>query len=202
MCDEDPYNMPAIDESQWFTGAHLGTQIQQVNWQVVNVTTPANYFHVLRRQVRARRARLLLLVVQWHGYLCCYVETASLPRATALLAYHCSLPQFAAPQVHRQFRKPLIVMSPKALLRHPKCKSPLFEFDDEADDAGVQRALKTAAWDLARFCILLFGHVMLELLSRWMIAVTLDDCAYVACLQVLCSTPVVFVFDRHCGRPL
>lgn len=39
-------------------------------------------------------------------------------------------------QVHRRFRKPLIVMSPKNLLRHPKCKSPLYEFDDEADDAG------------------------------------------------------------------
>lgn len=89
MCDEDAYELPKVDESQWFTGAHLGTQVQAANWQVVNVTTPANYFHVLRRQV------------------------------------------------HRQFRKPLIVMSPKNLLRHPKCKSPLWEFDDEADDAGI-----------------------------------------------------------------
>lgn len=30
MCDENPYVMPSIDESQWFTGGHLGTQIQQV----------------------------------------------------------------------------------------------------------------------------------------------------------------------------
>jgi len=89
MCDEDPYQMPQVDEAQWFTGSHLGTQTQNVNWQVVNVTTPANYFHVLRRQV------------------------------------------------HRQFRKPLIVMSPKNLLRHPKCKSPLYEFDDLPDDAGI-----------------------------------------------------------------
>ena len=28
-----------------------GKQIQSLNWQVVNCTTPANYFHVLRRQV-------------------------------------------------------------------------------------------------------------------------------------------------------
>ncbi|KAL6123744.1 hypothetical protein ACLB2K_076262 [Fragaria x ananassa] len=28
----------------------LGKQIQECNWQVVNITTPANYFHVLRRQ--------------------------------------------------------------------------------------------------------------------------------------------------------
>jgi hypothetical protein len=37
-------------------------------------------------------------------------------------------------QIHRQFRKPLIVFSPKNLLRHPKCKSPLTEFDDVPDD--------------------------------------------------------------------
>lgn len=51
MVDEDPYELPTIDERQWFTGGHLGSQIQRCNWQVVNCTTPANYFHVLRRQV-------------------------------------------------------------------------------------------------------------------------------------------------------
>ena len=40
-------------------------------------------------------------------------------------------------QVHRQFRKPLIVMSPKNLLRHPEAKSGLWEFDDVADDKGI-----------------------------------------------------------------
>ena len=54
--------------------------------QIANCTTPANYFHLLRRQI------------------------------------------------HRQFRKPLVVMSPKALLRSPHAKSPLWEFDDKADD--------------------------------------------------------------------
>ena len=29
------------------------------------------------------------------------------------------------------------MFSPKALLRHPKCKSDLNEFDDEADDQGI-----------------------------------------------------------------
>ena len=47
------------------------------NMQVVNCTTPANYFHVLRRQLR------------------------------------------------RDFRKPLIVMTPKSLLRHKACVSEL-----------------------------------------------------------------------------
>ena len=50
------------------------------NIQVVNCTTPANYFHVLRRQM------------------------------------------------HRDFRKPLIVMTPKSLLRHKKCVSVLNDF--------------------------------------------------------------------------
>ncbi|HLG88244.1 MAG TPA: 2-oxoglutarate dehydrogenase E1 component [Alphaproteobacteria bacterium] len=50
------------------------------NWQVVNCTTPANYFHVLRRQVR------------------------------------------------RNFRKPLVVMTPKSLLRHKAAVSKLADF--------------------------------------------------------------------------
>ncbi len=50
--DEDPYRLPDIDESKWLSGGHLGSQMQNTNWAVVNCTTPANYFHVLRRQVR------------------------------------------------------------------------------------------------------------------------------------------------------
>ena len=64
------------------------------NIVVANVTTPANFFHLLRRQV------------SW------------------------------------PFRKPLIVMSPKSLLRHPKVVSPLDEFKkggfrEILDDANV-----------------------------------------------------------------
>ncbi len=51
------------------------------NMIIANVTTPANYFHLLRRQL-------------------------------------------AMP-----FRKPVVLMSPKSLLRHPKCISPLKEFE-------------------------------------------------------------------------
>lgn len=40
-------------------------------------------------------------------------------------------------QIHRQFRKPLIVVAPKNLLRHPDAKSGLWEFDDKADDKGI-----------------------------------------------------------------
>ncbi len=52
----------------------------QDNMQVVNATTPANYFHVLRRQM------------------------------------------------HRSFRKPLVLMTPKSLLRHKRCVSKLADF--------------------------------------------------------------------------
>jgi 2-oxoglutarate dehydrogenase E1 component len=52
----------------------------QDNIQVCNITTPSNYFHVLRRQM------------------------------------------------HRSFRKPLIIMTPKSLLRHPLARSELEDF--------------------------------------------------------------------------
>ena len=51
------------------------------NLQVMNCTTPANYFHALRRQM------------------------------------------------HRDFRKPLIIMTPKSLLRHKHCISDLDDFN-------------------------------------------------------------------------
>ncbi|MEL6686393.1 MAG: 2-oxoglutarate dehydrogenase E1 component [Pseudomonadota bacterium] len=66
------------------------------NMQVVNVSTPSNYFHVLRRQV------------------------------------------------HRNFRKPLIVMSPKSLLRHKLCVSTL---DEMGQDTFFHRVL----WDDAEY---------------------------------------------------
>ena len=67
----------------------LAAQIQNTNWQIVNCSTPANYFHVLRRQIK------------------------------------------------RSFRKPLVVVSPKSLLRHPLCVSPLSDF---LEDHRFQRA--------------------------------------------------------------
>jgi len=63
------------------------------NIQVVNITTPANLFHCLRRQVV------------------------------------------------RPLRKPLVVMSPKSLLRHPKAASPL----DDFTNGGFQRILGDVA---------------------------------------------------------
>jgi hypothetical protein len=50
-------------------------------------------------------------------------------------------------QIHRQFRKPLIVLSPKNLLRHPKCKSPLTEFDDVPDDQVREILLVSSGYE-------------------------------------------------------
>ncbi|MCA0372079.1 MAG: 2-oxoglutarate dehydrogenase E1 component [Proteobacteria bacterium] len=66
------------------------------NLQVVNCTTPANYFHVLRRQI------------------------------------------------HREFRKPLIIMTPKSLLRHKRCISTLAEF-------GPGSSFHRVLWDDAEY---------------------------------------------------
>ncbi len=67
------------------------------NMQVVNCTTPANYFHALRRQV------------------------------------------------HRNFRKPLIVMTPKSLLRHKLCVSRL-------QDMGPGTSFHRVMYDDVRLC--------------------------------------------------
>ncbi|MBA3649627.1 MAG: 2-oxoglutarate dehydrogenase E1 component [Chitinophagales bacterium] len=75
----------------------------EYNISVVNITSPANFFHALRRQL------------------------------------------------YRPFRKPLVVMSPKSLLRHPRCVSDWHELttggfkeviDDNSTDASkVKRVL-------------------------------------------------------------
>ena len=65
------------------------------NWIVANCSTPANYFHILRRQI------------------------------------------------HRTFRKPLILMTPKSLLRHPLCVS-------DADDFTTGSSFHRVLWDDAQ----------------------------------------------------
>jgi 2-oxoglutarate dehydrogenase E1 component len=90
-------------------------QCADTNIQVVNTSTPANHFHLLRRQLK------------------------------------------------RDFRKPLVVFSPKALLRHPAAVSSLDEmakgsFQEVIDDS----AAKVANIDTVVFCSGKFYYEMKE----------------------------------------
>eukprot|EP00658_Telonema_sp_P-2_P082700 TRINITY_DN8790_c0_g1_i5.p1 TRINITY_DN8790_c0_g1~~TRINITY_DN8790_c0_g1_i5.p1 ORF type:complete len:999 (+),score=274.18 TRINITY_DN8790_c0_g1_i5:220-3216(+) len=79
MSDDDPRFVNSDED-----------MIQKANWQVCNISTPANYFHALRRQI------------------------------------------------HREFRKPMVVMSPKYLLRHKECVS---TFEDMGPDSKFKRTI-------------------------------------------------------------
>lgn len=86
------------------------------NMQVVNCTTPANFFHVLRRQLK------------------------------------------------REFRKPLVVFTPKSLLRHPRCMSSIADltkgsFQEVIDDS-------TAKADVVNQVVFCQGKLYYELLAK------------------------------------
>lgn len=88
------------------------------NMTVANVTTPANFFHLMRRQLV------------------------------------------------RPFRKPLVVMSPKSLLRHPECVSDIKEFEtgsrfqEVIDDSSITKANKVRK---VLFCS---GKIYYDLLNK------------------------------------
>ncbi len=94
------------------------------NWQIANCTTPANYFHILRRQL------------------------------------------------HRQFRKPLVLMTPKSLLRHKRVVSTLAQLGPGSsfhrllwDDAQFlpDQAIKLVPDDAIRRVVLCSGKVYYDL---------------------------------------
>ena len=97
------------------------------NLQVANCTTPANYFHILRRQIM------------------------------------------------REFRKPLVIMTPKSLLRHKKAVSTLADMSEGSsfhrvlrDDAeyGRHTAVKLKGDDQIRRVVLCSGKVYYDLLEE------------------------------------
>ncbi|MEM1278092.1 MAG: 2-oxoglutarate dehydrogenase E1 component [Pseudomonadota bacterium] len=96
------------------------------NWIVANCTTPANYFHILRRQL------------------------------------------------HRSFRKPLILMTPKSLLRHKMCVSKKSDFTEGSsfhrvlwDDAQLGNSeTKLVADDQIKRVVLCSGKVYFDLLEK------------------------------------
>jgi 2-oxoglutarate dehydrogenase E1 component len=92
------------------------TLCAEQNMQVINCTSPANFFHALRRQVA------------------------------------------------RPFRKPLVVMSPKSLLRHPECVSKLEDFST----GGFQEIIDDTEVDVKNVEKLIFcsGKIYFELLEE------------------------------------
>jgi 2-oxoglutarate dehydrogenase E1 component len=88
------------------------------NIQVCNITTPANYFHVLRRQML------------------------------------------------RSFRKPLVIMTPKSLLRHPMAKSDAAEFMGDHHFMRIKSDTKTIPDEKVKRLVLCSGKVAYDLLQR------------------------------------
>jgi len=67
-------------------------------------------------------------------------------------------------QIKRDFRRPLIVMMPKSLLRHPLSKSPLNQFT-EGELAEVQPEIDSIAPETVRRVVLCSGKVFFDLLA-------------------------------------
>ncbi|MEW4447653.1 2-oxoglutarate dehydrogenase E1 component [Qipengyuania sp. JC766] len=88
------------------------------NIQVCNITTPANYFHVLRRQML------------------------------------------------RNFRKPLVIMTPKSLLRHPMAKSTAAEFMGEHHFMRIKSDLTEIPDEKVRRLVLCSGKVAYDLMEK------------------------------------
>ncbi len=88
------------------------------NMQVVNCTTPANYFHVLRRQMM------------------------------------------------RDFRKPLVVMTPKSLLRHKECVSELADIGPDTSYQVFDERDPAIRKNKARRFVLCSGKVYYDLLEE------------------------------------
>ncbi|KAI0565325.1 2-oxoglutarate dehydrogenase E1 component [Gracilaria domingensis] len=130
MCDDDPDVWPDMD-------AATSKQIQACNWQVVNPSTPANYFHVLRRQVS------------------------------------------------REFRKPLIIMTPKSLLRDNLCKSSL---SDLAEGTFFERIIPEQSTNMVepekmRRVVFCSGKVYYDILKERNVR-NIDDVAIVRVEQL------------------
>ncbi len=88
------------------------------NIQVCNITVPANYFHVLRRQML------------------------------------------------RPFRKPLIIMTPKSLLRHPLAKSAAAEFTGDSHFRRIVSDTAEIADEDVRRLVLCSGKVAYDLIQK------------------------------------
>jgi len=104
------------DENCIYKGVSPDQQLWDCNWQIMNITTPANMFHALRRQM------------------------------------------------YTKFRKPLVVFTPKSLLRHPLAKS---SFDEMTPGTVFKRIISESS-DVsnAKRLILCSGKVYYDLVEE------------------------------------
>jgi len=107
----------------------------QDNMQVCNITSPANYFHVLRRQML------------------------------------------------RGFRKPLVIMAPKSLLRHPMARSSVSEFVGEGHFRRIMSDPSAPEDTKIRKLVLCSGKVAYDLIEA-RDAAGLDDVSVVRIEQL------------------
>jgi 2-oxoglutarate dehydrogenase E1 component len=82
-------------------------------------------------------------------------------------------------QMHRRFRKPLIVMSPKSLLRHPRAVSALREFSDSGFHTVLDDPAELSAPDVQR--VLLCSGKIFYTLEKGRIERQRED---IACLRI------------------
>jgi len=152
MCSDDPEFFPPQDAE---FSVH---QLSDINMIVANCSTPANYYHILKRQI--------------------------------------ALP----------FRKPLIVMTPKSLLRHPECKS---SFDDVTPGTEFQRMILdngSASTNPASIKKVLFctGKVYYDLLKERRDR-GLEDQIAIHTIEQICPFPfdiMKTVADQYCNAKL
>lgn len=142
-CSEDPETFPPE------TDEFAIRQLHDTNMIVANCSTPANYFHILRRQI-------------------------------------------AMP-----FRKPLIIFTPKSLLRHPDAKS---SFDDMVESTEFRRVIPEAGPasqdpSSVRKVIFCSGKVYYEL-KKAREERGLDSSVAISRIEQLCPFPFDLVRDE------
>ncbi len=84
-------------------------------------------------------------------------------------------------------------MSPKSLLRHPKCKSGLWEFDDLPDDAGGYFVLELRLACLCGGEGLVVGVASCVLFDCWPSQST--ESLATACMQLCIMSPALPLHD-------
>jgi len=110
QCDDNP-------DEFW---TDITKQAQVINIQVINATTPANYFHALRRQI------------------------------------------------HREYRKPLVVMTPKSLLTLRACQSKIEDFSTNSEFKRLipETSNELVPTEQIRKLILCTGKVYYDLINE------------------------------------